>query len=235
MPTRNRWGGRCGRPALIKTRPRANRRRPGPPREHPGCVNAVITGAEYDIVNVKLAQKRLHHLQAQLRADAEQGDMVAVDHDIHKIDNVNYRIAIHEWLILWNLRQYPCFYPIRTDEVSCAAIAQATHPIPSPYPRQYVPGRGTMPVAPKITITIINAEQAGDSVAFSINGITHRAPPARARTWPWLPARTSPMTLVDRSATAGTGSRRVSMSSDRLARAGPLQACGQALNKHAVR
>jgi hypothetical protein len=164
--------------ALLSSRPASAQVGvdPGPPREHPGCVNAIVTGAEYDIVNVALAEHRLQKLQAKLRGDAERGDMAAVECDVRRIDNVMYRIAIHEWLIRWNLRQYPDFYPIRTDPVSCAAIAQATHPIPSPYPRQYVAGRGPMPVAPKIAITIVNAEQAGDDVAFSIDGITHRAP-----------------------------------------------------------
>ena len=177
MSTLDRWGGRCGRPALVKARRRANRRRPGPaPRTRQACCNDLITGAEYDIVNQALAEHRLQKLQAKLRSDAERGDMAAVDCDVRRIDNVMYRIAIDEWLIRWNSRHYPCFYPIRTDAVSCAAIAQATHPTPSPYPRQYVPTPGPMAAAPTITITIVNAEQAGAGVAFSIDGITHQAP-----------------------------------------------------------
>jgi hypothetical protein len=153
---------------------------PGPPREHPGCLNAVITGAEYDIVNVKLAEHRLQNLQAKLRSDAEQGDMAAVDCDARRIANVEYRIAIHEWLIRWNMRQYPCFYPIRTDPVSAAAIAQATHPVQVPNPQRPASTLGPMVAARALSmtipITIVNAEPTGDGVAFAVDGVTYQAP-----------------------------------------------------------
>jgi hypothetical protein len=135
----------------------------------------VITGVEYDIVNQALAERRLEKLQAKLRRDAERGDMAAVDCDVRRIDNVKYRIVIDEWLIRWNSRQYPDFYPIRTDAVSCAAIAQATHPTPSP-PSQLLLIPGPMAAAPTISITIVNAEPAGDGVAFAIDGVAHQAP-----------------------------------------------------------
>ncbi len=162
--------------ALLSSRPAAAQVGvdPGPPREHPGCLNAVITGAEYDIVNRALAERRLENLRAKLRRDAELGDIAAVDCDARRIDNVMYRIAIHEWLARWNSRCYPDFYPIRTDCESAAAIAQATHPTPSPYPRQLVPARRPM-AAPKIPITIVNAESAGVSVGFAIDGVTYQA------------------------------------------------------------
>ena len=136
----------------------------------------MITGAEYDIVNQALAEHRLQNLQAKLRRDAERGDIAAVDCDVRRIDNVKYRIAIDEWLIRWNLRQYPDFYPIRTDAVSAAAIAQATHPTQAPDPRQPVPTPGPMAAAPTIPITIVNAEPAGAGIAFAIDGVTHQAP-----------------------------------------------------------
>src|SRR5271170_3846428 len=69
---------------------------PGPPREPGGLCNNLVTGTEYDIVNVALAEHRLQKLQAKLRGDAERGDMAAVECDVHRIDNVQYRIAIHE-------------------------------------------------------------------------------------------------------------------------------------------
>ncbi len=149
---------------------------PGPPREPGGFCNAVVTGAEYDIVNLALAEHRLQKLQAKLRRDAERGDMAAVDHDVRRIDNLKYRIAIDDWLIRWNLRQYPDFYPIRTDAVSLAAIAQATHPIQVPNPQRPALTLGPMAAAPTIPITIVNAEPAGNGIAFAIDGITHQAP-----------------------------------------------------------
>jgi hypothetical protein len=149
---------------------------PGPPREPAGCLRAVITGAEYDIVKKAMAEHRLQGLEAKLRQDAERGDMAAADCDARRIDKVRYRIAIHEWLARWNSRQYPCFYPIRTDDVSAAAIAQATHPTPSPYPPQTVPAPRLMPTTPTILITIVNAEPTGATVVFAIDGLTHQAP-----------------------------------------------------------
>ena len=99
-----------------------------------------------------------------------------MDCDVRRIDNVKYRIAIDEWLILWNSRQYPGFYTIRTDAVSCAAIAQAATPIQVPDAWRQVPTPGPMGAAPTIPITIVNAEPAGAGVAFAINGVAHEAP-----------------------------------------------------------
>ncbi len=140
-------------------------------------MNSLITGADryLDILNQALAEHRLQKLQAKLRRDAERGDMDSVDCDVRRIDNVKYRIVMDEWLIRWNLRQYPDFYPIRTDPVSRAAIAQATHPTPSPYPRQSFAALSPMVAAPKIPITIVNAESAGAGVAFAIDGVAHQA------------------------------------------------------------
>ena len=193
---------------------------PGPPREPGGLLNNLLTGVEYDIVNQALAEHRLQHLQAKLRRDAERGHIAAVDRDVRRIDNVKYRITIDEWLIRWNSREYPGFYPIRTDAVSRAAIAQATHPTPAPYPPQFVAAPGPMAAAPTISITIVNAEPAGPGIVFAIDGVTHQAPAGSRRIWPWPPTRTSPTTVADRSARAGIGSRRVSTSSDRPPKAG---------------
>ena len=102
---------------------------PGPPRIPGSLWHTVVSGAQYDIVNQKLAEHRLPKLQAKLRRDAERGHSAAVSCDLCRIDNLRYRIVIDEWLIRWNMRQYPDFYPVRTDPVSAAAIAQAAHPI----------------------------------------------------------------------------------------------------------
>jgi hypothetical protein len=148
---------------------------PGPPREPGGLYNALVTGVYYDVANQALAEHRLQKLQAKLRSDAERGDAAAVECDVRRIDNVKYRIVIDEWLIRWNSRQYPCFYPIRTDPVSYAAIAQAAHPIQVPDAlRQGPPPR--LITAPTISITIVNAEPAGAGIAFDIDGLTHQAP-----------------------------------------------------------
>jgi hypothetical protein len=148
---------------------------PGPPRERRTLCRDIITGAEYDVVNVAMAQHRLEYFQAKLMRDSEQGDTAAVEDDILRIQKVKYRIAMHEWLVLWNSRQYPCFYPIRTDECSLEAIAQATHPTFVPNPQRAAPIPDPMFAAPTVPITIVNAEQAGDGVDFAIDGVAHQA------------------------------------------------------------
>lgn len=149
---------------------------PGPPREPRGLCNDLITGVEYDVVNQALAEHRLQKLQAKLRRDAGRGDIAAVDCDVRRIDNLKYRITIDEWLIRWNSRRYPDFYPIRTDPDSCAAIAQATHPTLVPNPQRLASIAELMAAIPTIPITIVNAESAGADVAFAINGVAHHAP-----------------------------------------------------------
>ncbi len=149
---------------------------PGPPREPGGLLNNLITGVKYDIVNQALAEHHLQILQAKLRYDTERGDRAAVDHDVRQIDKIKYRIVMDEWLIRWNSRQYPDFYPIRTDPVSCAAIAQATHPTQAPNPQGPIPTPGQMAAASTNSITIVNAEPAGAGVAFAIDGVTYQAP-----------------------------------------------------------
>jgi hypothetical protein len=148
---------------------------PGPPREPGGLCNAFITGVYYDVANQALAEHCLQHRQAKLKRDAERGDRAAVDCDVRRIDNLMYRIAMDEWLIRWNSRQYPCFYTIRTDAVSRAAIAQATHPTQVPDEVRQRPSPGPIAVAPTITITIVNADP-GASVAFAIDGVDHQLP-----------------------------------------------------------
>ncbi len=155
---------------------------PGPPRECQDLGNRLITGAQYDIINQKLAVKQLEKMRAKLSYDSQAGDIAAVEHDKRRIGNLEYRIAMDEWLIRWNLRQYPNFYTIRTDPVSCAAIAQATHTIPRPYPPQYAPLSmpGILSPTPmssdsKVPVTIINAESNGAGIAFAIDGVAHQA------------------------------------------------------------
>jgi hypothetical protein len=167
---------------------------PGPPREPGGCLNNLITGAYYDIANQAHAEKQLRHVQEKLRRDTERGCVAASDRDVRRIDNLTYRIAMDEWLIRWNMRQNPGFYPIRTDPVSCAAIAQAGQPVSSPYPPQirltaeamaapptsdpYAPASppDSTPAPPSTpattSATIFNVAPASISVTFSIDGVS---------------------------------------------------------------
>jgi hypothetical protein len=164
--------------ALLSSRPAAAQIGvdPGPPRERRSLCRDIITGAEYDVVNVELAQHRLRCYQEKLMRDSELGDMAAVNDDLRRIGNVRYRIAIHEWLILWNSRQYPCFYPIRTDECSLEAIAQAATPTVVLNPQRPASTPVPMSIAPSILITIVNTEPAGSGIAFAIDGVAHQAP-----------------------------------------------------------
>ena len=205
---------------------------PGPPREPGGLLNNLLTGVEYDIVNQALAEKHLQHLQAKFRRDAERGDRAAVDCDVRRIDNVKYRIVIDEWLIRWNSLQYPCFYPIRTDAVSRAAIAQAANPIQVPNPQRPVPTPAPMSAAPTISITIGNAEPAGAGVAFAIDGVAHQAPAGSRQDLDVAPDST-----ITYDGGGSLGQRRYRLSPGRLRvpidrrGLGAIQACGHALNR----
>jgi hypothetical protein len=180
---------------------------PGPPREPGGWCNNLVTGVKYDIVNQALAEHRLQKLQTKLRSDAERGDKAAVDRDVCRIDNLKYRIAIDEWLIRWNSRQYPDFYPIRTDDVSLAAIAQAGSPTQVPDHLRQVPTPGPIAAAPTITITIVNAEHTGAGIAFSIDGIPYQAPAG------WLHDLTvAPDSNISYDAGGSLGQRRYRLS-----------------------
>ena len=103
---------------------------PGPPRGHGGLLNNLVTGVQVELVDQAKAERRLQHLGAKLRRDAERGHSAAVDRDARRIDHVRFRIVIDEWLIRKNSNQdpgpYP--YPIRMDAMSCEAIAQARRP-----------------------------------------------------------------------------------------------------------
>ena len=149
---------------------------PGPPREPGGLVNNLLTGVQYDIANQAMADKHLRHVQAKLRRDAERGHVAAVDRDVRRIDGLKYRIVVDEWLIrknsLCNPGYYP--YPLRLDAMSCAAIALAARPAETLYPSQ-LPTPGPMAAAPKIPITIVNAESTGAGVAFAIDGVARQA------------------------------------------------------------
>ncbi len=147
---------------------------PGPPRESRTKLNDVITGVYYDVKNQALAEHRLQYLEAKLRRDAELGDAAAVKRDTCQIDNLRYRIAMDEWLIRWNSREYPCFYTIRHDQFSRIAMAQATHPIQSPYPSAPAPIQGPMGGIPMMGISIVNVESAGTDVSFAIDGLPHQ-------------------------------------------------------------
>ena len=205
---------------------------PGPPREPGGLLNDLVTGVEYDIVNQALAEQRLQNLQAKLRRDAERGDMAAVDCDVRRIDNVKYRIAIDEWLIRWNSRQYPGFYPIRTDAVSCAAIAQATHPTPISLPPAACPDPGTDGRRPDDPDHDRQCRAGGGRRRLR-HRWRHPSGPRRLAPGPgrgprlehhlrrWRIARPAPVSDL-------AGSLRVPI--DRRG-VGAIQACGQALNR----
>jgi hypothetical protein len=147
---------------------------PGPPRENPCLCRRVIIGAETEIVAQKIAVRHLQKVQAKLKDDAERGDTAAVDHDLHRIDKLNYCIATNEWLIRWNMRQYPDFYPpARIDPLSVAVIAEFTHGPLAPYRPQSAVTLGRMAAAPTMPVTIANVEKTGASISFAIEGVAH--------------------------------------------------------------
>ena len=150
---------------------------PGLTEKPRGVGNPFVTGVWYDVVNKAKAEQRLLNLQVKLRRDAERGDSAAVNRDVRMIDRDKYRIAVDDWLIRKNLLQDLCYYPVRTDAISYAALVQAASPPQAPDPSRPIPTPGPMAAAPTIpiTITIVNAEPAGSGVAFALDGVAHQA------------------------------------------------------------
>ncbi len=153
---------------------------PFPARRPDSLYNALITGAEYDILNQAHAEHQLQKVQAKLRSDVERGDSAAAACDVRRIDNLRFRIVVDEWLIRKNL--YDCSgpypYPLRLDPITCAALADARRPPFYPIPRQTGAGSasGTLPMTatPTIEITIVNTATTGPDVAFTIDGVAHQ-------------------------------------------------------------
>src|SRR4051812_32715814 len=65
------------------------------PYQQPGwLLTAGFRGAPFEAVDQAKAERRLHHLQAKLRRDAERGDSTAVARDARRIHDVRYRITV---------------------------------------------------------------------------------------------------------------------------------------------
>src|SRR4051812_46537139 len=72
---------------------------PDPYQPNGWLLRAGYTGYRYEIADQAKAGRRLHHFQAKFRGDAERGDRAAMDLDARRIDYLNYRIAVDQWLI----------------------------------------------------------------------------------------------------------------------------------------
>jgi hypothetical protein len=98
--------------------------------ERGGLVNNIATGAHYDIANQRMAENRLHHLQAKFNHHAASGHSAAADRDVHMMRNMRYRIVVDEWLIRKNMGLDPgCYpYPLCMDPITYNAIAQYHQP-----------------------------------------------------------------------------------------------------------
>ncbi len=146
---------------------------------------ALVTGTYYDIANQAKAEQRLGYLESKLKRDSERGNRAAMDRDIRQIERDKYRIAVDVWLIRQNSQRDPGYYPVRTDEISCAALAQVATPPQFPVYSQLYPLPTSTP-APALTpppaaavlmipITIVNAEPLGDGIAFAIDNVSYLA------------------------------------------------------------
>src|SRR5262249_5262358 len=123
----------------------------------------------YERKDLPHAERALWLLEAKLRHAAERGDSAGVGRNIYRINEVKYRMAVDGWLIRMRSLHDPGYYPLRTDAVSAAYIAEAARPsevtaFPQPIP-------GPTGAAPTASITIVNAGPVG--VAFAINGVAH--------------------------------------------------------------
>lgn len=99
----------------------------GPPRQPVGLWQSLVTGVWRDAADEAHAEHRLQHLQAKLTRDNEQGNVEAVNHDLRRIDNVRYRIAVDDWLIRKNSLQCTGYYPMRNVELPCTEPCTVHH------------------------------------------------------------------------------------------------------------
>jgi hypothetical protein len=85
----------------------------------------------YERVDQAKAERHLPRLHEKLRRDAERNDSAAVGRDLCRIDDLQYRIAVDEWLIRkMSCCQDPGYYPYprRLDPITYCAIAQYRTP-----------------------------------------------------------------------------------------------------------
>jgi hypothetical protein len=99
---------------------------PGPARQHGGFLNNLGSWWWYEPINQAKAERHLSRIQEKLRRDVGRGDSSAVDCDVRRIDDLQYRILVDEWLIRKNCGQDPGYYPYprRLDPITYNAIAQ---------------------------------------------------------------------------------------------------------------
>lgn len=126
--------------ALLCSRPAAAQvvGAPGPHQPPRGSFSGLGTGIQYDILNQAKAERRLQFVESKLRRDLARGKTAAADFDARWLDYVKYRMAVNVWLIRKNSLQDPGYYPVRTDPISCAAIAEAARP-----PDAYIPAQSS--------------------------------------------------------------------------------------------
>lgn len=113
--------------ALLSSRPAgAQVVVPSSPRQHGGFLNSLGVWSGYERINQAKAERRLPRLQEKLRRDAARNDSAAVERDVRRIDDLNYRILVDKWLIRNISLQDPGYYPYprRLDPISYDAIAQ---------------------------------------------------------------------------------------------------------------
>ncbi len=147
----------------------------GSARDPGGPGNGLVTGVYYDVANQAKAERRLRFTQAKLGRDRERSDEAAVGRDVRRIDRLEYRIAVDEWLIRMNSLQDPGLYPFGSPGLSPGDLGQIFLPPQAPRPPVPQSSPGPPAAAPTITITVVNAGPAGSGVAFSVDGDAHQA------------------------------------------------------------
>jgi hypothetical protein len=113
--------------ALLASRPAtAQVLIPSPPQPHAGLANDLVTGVWYDRANQAAAEWHLRSRQQKLHRDAERGNPAVVNRDVRRVDNLQHRIVVDEWLIRYNsCQEITCYpYPARLDAMTYCVIAQ---------------------------------------------------------------------------------------------------------------
>ncbi len=115
--------------ALLWTTP-ASAQRYKPPGETWTGLTPLTSGAFQEMGNQARAEHLLSHREQKLTRHAAQGNPVAVERDLDRINHLRFRISVDQWLIQKHLcdnpGRYP--YPVHLDPLSCAVIGQYRRP-----------------------------------------------------------------------------------------------------------
>lgn len=168
-----------------------------------------------DVLEERYREHRLHHAQARLQQDLEQGNADRIQRDLRRIRVDEYLVEQQRWDIRRDSFQAPGPYPSlrATTNPTAVLVPHPQYPgygflaadptrlylIPPANPADHLPATAaTRPV--KVPITIRNANPAAEGVAFAIDGNRYQVAGGQSHQFEVDPAS---IVIFDRGGSAG--------------------------------